>query len=92
MEQEQDSRGVAEEEDWLGSQLEQESFNDQTLTFCILNEIEDMQRVVTSPRVVERNEDDIRNGKDDIWEKEDDVVDPGRQPPELVVKMLPGVG
>ena len=90
VEQEQDSRGVDEEEDWLGSQLEQESFNDQTLTFCILNEMEDMQRVVTSPRVVQRMEDDIRNSKDDIWEKEDDVVDPGRQPPNLVVKMIPG--
>ena len=62
-EQDQDSQGVVEEEDWLGSQLEQESFNDQTLTFCILNEIEDMQRLVTSPRVVQMSEDDNRNEK-----------------------------
>ena len=40
-----------DEEDWLGSQLDQESFNDQTLTYSILNELEDVQRLVTSPRV-----------------------------------------
>ena len=45
------SQLVDDEEDWLGSQLDQESFNDQTLTYCILKDLEDMQRLVTSPRV-----------------------------------------
>ena len=92
VEQEQDSCGVDEEEDWLGSQLDQESFNDQTLTFCILAEIEDRQRVVTSPRMVQKKEDDIRDNKDDFLMKEDDVDDPGRQPPIMVVSKLPEVG
>ena len=30
-----------EDQDWLGSQHDQESFADQTLTYCILKELED---------------------------------------------------
>ena len=40
-----------------------------------------MQKLVTSPGVVQICDDDNRSGKDDIGEKEDDVVVPKRQPP-----------
>ena len=30
-----------EDQDWQGSQHDQESFADQTLTYCILKELED---------------------------------------------------
>ena len=81
-----------DEEDWLGSQLDQESFNDQTLTYCILNELEDMQRLVTSPRVKQRNEDDNAGRKDNILDKEDDVVVDGRRPSVVGDQMLLRVG
>ena len=75
----------------MGSQLDQESFNDQTLTYCILSELDDTQRLVTSPRVKQKSEDDTKGGKD-ILSKEDDVEGHRRRPPVVVVQMLPWVG
>ena len=70
-EQERGSQLVDEDdEDWLGSQLDQESSNDQTLTYCILSELDDTQRLVT--RVKQKSEDD------NTGRKEDDVVGHGR--------------
>ena len=63
---------MVDDEDWLGSQLDQESFNDQTLTYWIMKDLEDVQRLVTSPRVVDRNLDDGTMKEDDILVKEDD--------------------
>ena len=54
--------------------MDQESFADQTLTYCILKELEDQQRVVTSPR--ERSKKD----EDDFLKMEDNLVDDGRRP------------
>ena len=76
----------------MGSQLDQESFNDHTLTYCILKDLEGVQRLVTSPKVVDRDGDDDTRIEDDILEKEDDRDVDGRRPSMVDDQMMNKVG
>ena len=57
-----------DDQDWLGSQLDQESFADQTLTYCSLKDLEDQQKVA-SPKERFTIEDDFLEMDDDFGGK-----------------------
>ena len=63
------SKEEEDDQDWLGSQLDQESFADQTLTYCILKDLEDQQRVVNSHKEGFTIEDDFLEMEDDFGKR-----------------------